>query len=115
MMIDYNDKTFRPVSNTANGDVNEETLFHYQQQSFLVSATYGGGQVLFGHLIGLANAEGMMEISYHHITQEGNIRTGICVTKPELLPDGRIRLHENWRWTNGGDEAVEGQSVLEEV
>jgi len=111
-MIDYNDRVFRSVSNSPNGEVDEETIFQYQQQSFLVSATYSGGGILFGHLIGLANAEGVMELSYHHINKEGNLRTGVCVTTPELLPDGKIRLHERWRWTNG--DGSEGESIAEE-
>ena len=112
-MINYNDRTFRSISSSANGDAGEETLFHYQQQSFLVSATYSGGAVLFGHLIGLVNAEGIMEISYHHINDEGEVRTGISVSRPEVLPNGKIRLHERWRWTNG--DGSEGESLLEEV
>jgi hypothetical protein len=112
-MIDYNDRTFRSISNTANGEANEETLFHYQQQSFLVSATYSGGPVLFGHLLGLVNADGIMEISYHHVNEEGEVRTGICISKPEVLSNGRIRLHERWKWTNG--DGSEGESILEEL
>jgi hypothetical protein len=112
-MISYNDKTFRSVSNTANGEVNEETVFHYQQHGFLVSATYTGGAIIFGHLIGLVDADGMMDLRYHHVNDNGEIMTGICRTVPEILPDGRIRLHERWRWTSG-DES-EGESIVEEV
>jgi hypothetical protein len=112
-MINYNDKVFRSISNTANGDANDETLFHYQQQSFLVSATYSGGTVLFGHLIGLVDANGVMEISYHHVNDAGDIKTGICYSTPEVLPNGKIRVYEKWRWTNG--EGGEGESIIEEV
>lgn len=112
-MINYNERTFRLVSNTDGGETNEETIFNYQQHSFLVSGTYSGGPILFGHLIGLVDAEGIMEISYHHVNHEGIVRTGICVTKPEVLPDGKIRLHERWRWTNG--DGLEGESKLEEI
>ena len=112
-MINYNDKVFRSVSNTENGDVNGETVFNYQQNSFLVSATYSGGAVLFGHLIGLVNTDGVMEISYHHINDDGDIRTGVCLSTPEILPNGKIRLHERWKWTNG--DLSEGESMLEEI
>ena len=112
-MINYNEKAFRAVSHSENSDVSEETIFQYQQNSFLVSATYSGGGVVFGHLIGLVNTEGMMEISYHHVNEEGDIRTGICYSTPEVLPNGKIRLHEKWKWTNG--DGSEGQSVVEEI
>jgi len=39
--------------------------------------------------------------------------TGICTSTPEILPDGKIRLHEKWRWTSG--DLSEGESVIEEV
>ena len=112
-MINYNDRVFRSVSNSENGDVNDETIFNYQQNSFLVSATYSGGAILFGHLLGLVNNEGVMEISYHHVNEEGDIRTGVCLSTPEILPNGKIRLHERWKWTNG--DLSEGESTLEEI
>ena len=112
-MINYNDRVFRSVSNSENGDVNDETIFNYQQNSFLVSATYSGGAILFGHLLGLVNNEGVMEISYHHVNEEGDIRTGVCLSTPEILPNGKIRLHERWKWTNG--DLSEGKSTLEEI
>jgi hypothetical protein len=112
-MINYNERVFRSLSNSDNGEVGEETIFNYQQNSFLVSATYSGGAILFGHLIGLVNSDGVMEISYHHINEEGDIRTGICFSTPEILPNGKVRLHEKWKWTNG--DGSEGESVLEEL
>lgn len=32
---------------------------------------------------------------------------------PEILPDGRIRLHERWQWTNG--DGSSGTSIVEEL
>jgi hypothetical protein len=32
---------------------------------------------------------------------------------PEVLPDGKIRLRENWQWTSG--DFSEGESVIEEI
>lgn len=112
-MINYNDRIFRPVNNSENGEVNEETTFHYQQQGFLVSATYSGGKVLFGHLIGLADADGNMEIRYHHVNENGELMTGICQSTPVALPDGRLRLYEKWKWTSG--DGSEGESIVEEA
>ena len=45
-------------------------------------------------------------------TNEG-FCTGICKSTPEILEDGRIRLHEKWQWTCGGGGA--GESIVEEV
>ncbi len=35
------------------------------------------------------------------------------VGRPEILPDGRLRLHEHWEWTNGAQGR--GESIIEEV
>ena len=112
-MINYNDKTFRTVFNSDNGEVSTETVFHYQQHGFLVSATYTGGSIIFGHLIGLVDADGIMDLRYHHVNDSGEIMTGICTSTPQQLPNGRIRLYEKWKWTSG--DGSEGESVVEEV
>ena len=112
-MINFDNRRFRSVSTTTNGEVSSETIFEYQQAGDVVSATYAGGTIEFGHLIGLIDNEGVMDIRYHHLNTFGLLMTGICRSIPEVLSDGRIRLHETWRWTSG-DES-EGVSVLEEV
>ena len=38
--------------------------------------------------------------------------TGICQSTPELLPNGKLRLHEAWQWTAG--DRSKGSSVIEE-
>lgn len=39
--------------------------------------------------------------------------TGRCHSVPEVLADGRIRLHEQWQWTSGNQS--KGESVIEEI
>ena len=111
-MLNYNDRCFRTVANTQNGEVSGDTVFYYQQQGFLVSATYSGGAILFGHLVGLVDAEGVMDIRYHHVNDKGELMTGVCFTQPEIMENGKIRLHEKWKWTCN-DES-EGMSIAEE-
>ena len=38
--------------------------------------------------------------------------TGICKSVPEILPNGKLRLHEAWQWTCR--DHSRGTSVLEE-
>lgn len=33
--------------------------------------------------------------------------------EPEILPTGKIRLLEQWQWTNGDNSM--GQSIIEEI
>lgn len=112
-MLNYNNRYFRPVVNTDNGEVSGDTLFHYHQKDNLVTAEYQGGDVKQGHLIATMDEQGRLDMRYHHLNVQGELQTGVCHSVPEILPDGRIRLHEKWQWTSG--DRSEGASVVEEV
>ena len=111
-MVNYHNKTFRSVTNTANGEVSAETVFHYKQHGSVVTAVYAGGSVVSGHLIARTDDKGVLDMRYHHVNTQGELMTGVCRSVPEILPDSRIRLHETWQWTCG--ERSTGQSIVEE-
>ena len=113
MAIDFNDRLFRAVSNSPGGDVDDSTLFDYRQHAGVVSVTYQGGMIALGTMIGVLRADGTLDLRYQHVTTSGEIRTGRCRSVPELLSDGRVRLHESWEWTGGASGA--GVSTVEEV
>ena len=112
-MINYNGKQFRPVSNTENGETSSETIFHYQQTGNILTSSYAGGKIVQGHLIALVDEQGNIDMRYHQINDKEELMTGICKSIPEILPNGKIRLHETWQWTSGDQSA--GQSIIEEV
>ena len=113
MDIDYDGRTFRSLSNSPGGDVGGETLFRYRQRGGIVWATYEGGAVAFGTLIARVLPDGGLDMRYQHVTAEGGLKAGRCRSRPERLPDGRLRLHETWQWTEGGEGR--GESRVEEV
>lgn len=113
MPPNYDGKTFRPVVNEAHGQVTEATVFRYAQTSNLLTAEYSGGGIRSGQMLGLVDCHGGLEFCYHHVTDASELRSGTCTSTPEYLPDGRIRLHERWRWTFGDCSA--GTSVVEEA
>ncbi|MFK8060949.1 MAG: hypothetical protein AB8B78_12770 [Polaribacter sp.] len=78
-----------------------------------MTAEYKGGQIINGHLIGLVDEEGVIEMRYHQVNKKGELMTGICRSKPQIMPNGKIRLYEEWQWTSS-DES-KGTSILEEV
>lgn len=41
------------------------------------------------------------------------LHSGYCKSVPEILADGRIRLHEEWQWTSGDN--TNGKSIIEEI
>ena len=112
-MINYHYRRFVPVSNSANGEVSPEVVFHYIQSGRIVTCGYAGGRIVSGQLIALVDDEGCLDMRYHEVNDRGELMTGWCRSTPEVLPDGRIRLHEEWRWTSG--DGSSGSSVLEEV
>ncbi|WP_426328148.1 n-acetylglutamate synthase [Pedobacter sp. R-06] len=111
-MINYNNKLFKPINNTENGETSNETVFRYKQTGNILTAEYTGGKIIFGHLIGLVDESGNIEMRYHQVNNQGELMTGICHSKPERLANGKIRLHETWQWTSG--DKSKGQSIIEE-
>lgn len=111
--VSYEGRRFRSVENSATGEVGPETVFTYRQDGDVVSATYEGGGVRSGVLIATADPEGNLDARYAHVNASGGLMTGECRTTPEALPDGRLRLHEEWRWTSG--DGSSGRSVVEEI
>jgi hypothetical protein len=111
-MIDYNGKIFRPISNSENGETSNETVFIYQQIGNILTSEYLGGKIKKGHLIGIVDENGYIDMRYHQVNEKNEIMTGICKSKPEILENGKIRLHESWEWTSG--DRSKGQSIIEE-
>jgi hypothetical protein len=111
-MINYNNKTFRPISNSENGETSNDTIFNYKQVGHILTSEYSGGRIIKGHLIGLVDDNGNIEMRYHQVNDKDELMTGICKSKPEILPNGKIRLHESWAWTSG--DKSKGQSIIEE-
>ena len=113
MTISYHHRRFRPILNAPAGDVSRDTLFHYHQRGDVVWATYAGGAVRFGTLIATVDVTGRLDMRYQQVATDGSIKAGRCTSTPEVLPDGRLRLHESWNWTEGGEGS--GTSVIEEM
>lgn len=111
--MNYNNLSFKAVSNSENGDVSSEMVFRYEQEGNVVTCTYTGENILKGHLIGLVDAAGCIQMRYHQVNRKGELLTGVCASKPERMPNGKVRLHESWKWTSG--DLSSGTSILEEV
>ncbi len=111
--MQYDKNIFGSVANTDNGEVSAATTFWYHQEGGVVWAEYRGGSVVKGFLVAKVLTDGELDMVYQHLNTDGDFRTGVCRSTPEVLPDGRIRLHERWRWTNG--DGSEGTSVIEEI
>ncbi|MEM9052314.1 MAG: n-acetylglutamate synthase [Bacteroidota bacterium] len=113
MRIVYHHRSFKPVQNSENAETTEETVFLYEMHGNILTSSYSGGNIKKGHLIGLVDELGNIDMRYHQVNLKGEIMTGICQSKPEILSNGKIRLHETWQWTSG--DCSKGTSILEEI
>src|ERR1051326_4323929 len=104
--LSYDGKRFSIVSGP-------ETVFHYRQHGSRVWALYKGGGARFGALVACTDAHGNLDARYQHVEGEETWRTGRCASRPELLPDGRVRLHQSWESTS--EPRQRGCTVIEEV
>ena len=113
MSISYDNRKFRSVANSDNGEVGGDTIFHYHQDGNVVWADYAGGEIVRGTLIANILTDDSPDMRYQHINRRGELMTGTCRSFPEQLPDGRLRLNEEWQWTCGDNSS--GYSVIEEL
>ena len=112
-MINYNNRQFKPISNSENGEVSEGMIFHYHQTGNILTCDYNGENIVNGHLLGLVDESGNIQMSYHQVNQNGELMTGTCNSKAKLLDNGKIQLLEEWQWTSG--DKSKGKSILEEI
>ncbi|MFD9907943.1 hypothetical protein [Streptomyces sp. NPDC059063] len=111
--VDYNNKFFASSAAETRGADHDVPLAHYHQAGSVVWAEFRGGKVLLGRLVGTCDAEGTLRLAYSQVLHGGAVVAGECVSTPELLPDGRIRLREQWRRLD--DAGSTGVSYIEEV
>ncbi len=111
--VNLDGRVFEVRTNSQNGDAGGGTRFHYRQDGLVVWASYAGGAVQSGNVSASVDGDATLDANYRHLNLSGDLRTGVCRSRVEVLPDGRVRLHESWRWTNG--DLSEGRSVVEEI
>ena len=107
MKIDYNGRKFRAAGSGPDGAV---AVYH--QQGDLLWGDFSGGGVRRGSLTGVVKPDGSVDFAYTMVTED-EVISGRCWSTPEVLADGRIRLHETFE--RYGEHAGRGTSVIEEI
>jgi hypothetical protein len=103
-------RVFR-VADSGGGAATTETTFHYSEDEDVITATYEGGTIRRGFLVGTRVGDSL-DFRYAQLHYDGSTATGHCETRLELLDDGRIRLNESWAWDSRPES---GNSVAEEL
>jgi len=113
--FNFDQKRFVGVENYDDGDLTKEVIFHYHQDGTVIRGTFEGGRVIEGKLLAEILEDGRLDMIWRYTNVDGDVVYGTCVSTPELLPDGRYRLHESWTITGGPNQGESGQSVIEEI
>ncbi|MEA2194654.1 MAG: hypothetical protein QOG42_1088 [Solirubrobacteraceae bacterium] len=109
MRIDYDGRRFGPA-----GSAGEDGLVAlYRQDGDLLYGEFSGGRSRRGGLAGTCAPDGTLSFAYCMVQAGGEVISGHCVSTPELLDDGRVRLCEQWE--RYGEHAGQGVSWLEEL
>lgn len=109
--VSLDGRTLVGVENSDAGAVGGDTRFEFEQDGDRVYAAYAGGAVVDGHLVGTFDGA-EWDVRYVQLHDDGTTATGRSTGVVSRLPDGRIRVADDWEWESrpGG-----GESVLEEV
>ena len=108
--VDLDGRVFGAVGAVAGGQVSTATEFRFRQSGDMVWGRYSGGAIRMGFFVGTSDGA-TVTFRYTQLDTDGETATGFSVDRIEELPDGRVRLHEQWAWDS---REGEGTSVLEE-
>ncbi len=112
-MININNKSFKIISYTSNGDINPDTVFHYKQFKNQISGTYKGGYVKAGFLDAIIDNNDNWQVKYYHTNLFNELITGNCTCTSSIQSDGKIRLTFEWQRTS--KDFTKGKAVFEEI
>ena len=113
MGVNYDGRVFRSSAAETADATGSGPVGHYHQKDDLVWAEFAGGKVVHGSLVGRCADDGVLDLVYCQRLHDGSLVTGRCRSTPEVLPDGRIRLREDWERL--GPHAATGVSYIVEV
>ncbi len=106
--VSFHNKRMTATQTAPNGVVNEHTIFSFRQFDTRILASYAGGKVKRGMLVGKVT-RGRLLFSYAQEDMTGKVQGGASECQIRLLPDGRIQLLEHFEWPDG-----KGLNVIEE-
>jgi hypothetical protein len=101
----------RVVETAANGVVGVDTVFVFQQRGSVVTAHYAGGRIVTGFLAGVWEGA-LLPFRYVQIADGGRLDSGRSVARVIKLPDGRLRLEEQFQWES---KPGAGTNIFEEI
>jgi hypothetical protein len=99
------------IETAGNGVVNELTIFAFSQTGNSVSASYSGGQIHQGYLVGTLD-QNKLSFSYCQLQTNGKLDNGQSECDI-LIENGKIRLIEHFTWASRNSET--GVNIFQEL
>ncbi len=90
-------RRFRPDEAIAGGDVGVDTEFLFSERDGVVSASYQGGRVRLGFLVGVRTGAAL-HFRYAQLADDGKTATGASNGVLSIREDARLQLDEHWEW-----------------
>ncbi len=99
------------IETSEHGIVNQETIFHFQQQGNFVYANYSGGLIKKGYLVGKMS-DRQLVFTYCQVQIDGVLDNGKSTVEIENL-NGKIRLVEHFEFASR--PGVFGTNIFQEL
>lgn len=109
--IDLNGLRMNAVQTASGGVVNADTVFEFAQSGERVWATYAGGLVERGYLVGILRDE-RLEFRYCQVQRDGTLDGGHSRCELRRSADGRAEIVEHFEW---GSRPGGGTNVIREM
>jgi hypothetical protein len=103
--------TMHVVETADAGDVNQDTQLLFSEEDGLVSASYSGGRIRAGCLVGIRVGE-VLTFRYAQTDTDGRIDGGVSNCEIARTPDGLVRVTEHFKWES---REGAGTNVFEEI
>jgi Family of unknown function (DUF6196) len=107
-LLDLDLRVFEVVETSSASAISNETVFEFRERDGVVEASYAGGEVVRGFLTGRREGD-RVATAYAHLHAGGELRAGTADVRIEPRPGGRLRLIEDFAWSDG----PRGRNVLE--
>jgi hypothetical protein len=101
----------RVVQTAPNGIVGSDTIFEFSQEGDIVTASYSGGRVRVGYIVGILKAA-TLSFRYCQVSDEDQVDGGLSNARIESTDGGRLRLIESFKWESRDGS---GENIFEEI
>lgn len=114
-MINYNNRYFKMLESTTEGETDTEVIFHYRQEGNVVWGTFYRGTVQMGTLLAKVDETGNLDLRFQFINEKGDFVTGKSDSRLTIREDGRYKLDEFFQVFKDDGSVFDGFSMVEEV